>query len=389
MKIVIAPQEFKESLRGIEIALAMREGVSRVWPDAETLLVPVADGGDGTLQSLVDASDGELMTAIVDDPLGRPIEAVWGALGDGRTAVIEMARSSGLALLKPEERDPLVTTTYGVGQLMSLALDAGYRHLIIGIGGSATNDGGAGMAQALGAKLLDSDGDEIVRGGGALADLSRINVSGLDTRLSETKIDVACDVNNPLCGETGASAIFGPQKGADAKTVVHLDNALHRYGNLLQRDLGRDVMEVPGSGAAGGLGAGLMAFTDAQLRPGADIVIDALNLDALLEGASLVIVGEGQTDRSTIFHKAPVAVAQKAKAVGIPVIAISGSLGDGYELVNEHGIDAAFSILNRCMTLEDAMSDTAELVTRATEQACRALRVPLRNIPTVGSIRSA
>ena len=377
MKIVIAPQEFKESLRGIEIAQAMREGVSRVWPDAETLLVPVADGGDGTLQSLVDASDGELMTAIVDDPLGRPIDAVWGALGDGRTAVIEMARSSGLALLKPEERDPLVTTTYGVGQLMSLALDAGYRHLIIGIGGSATNDGGAGMAQALGANLFDADGSELVRGGGALAELDRIDVSGLDVRLSETKIDVACDVNNPLCGETGASAIFGPQKGADAETVVYLDNALHRYGNLLQRDLGREVMKVPGAGAAGGLGAGLMAFTDAQLRPGADIVIDALDLDAKLEDASLVIVGEGQTDRSTIFHKAPVAVAQKAKAIGIPVIAISGSLGDGYELVHEHGIDAAFSILDCCMTLEDAMSDTAELVTKATEQACRALRVDL------------
>ena len=378
MKIVIAPQEFKESLRGIEIAQAMREGVSRVWPDAETLLVPVADGGDGTLQSLVDASDGKVMTATVDDPLGRPIEAVWGALGDGRTAVIEMARSSGLALLKPEERDPLVTTTCGVGQLMSLALDAGYRHLIIGIGGSATNDGGAGMAQALGANLLDADGTELVRGGGALANLGRIDVSGLDSRLADTKIDVACDVNNQLCGETGASEIFGPQKGADAETVAYLDDALHRYGKLLQRDLGRDVMEVPGAGAAGGLGAGLMAFTGAQLRPGADIVIDALDLDARLEGASLVIVGEGQTDRSTVFNKAPVAVAQRAKARGIPTVAISGSLGDGFEQIHDHGIDAAFSILDHCMTLEDAMSGTAELVADATEQVCRALSVNVR-----------
>ena len=378
MKIVIAPQEFKESLRGIEIAQAMREGVSRVWPDAETLLVPVADGGDGTLQSLVDASDGKVMTATVDDPLGRPIEAVWGALGDGRTAVIEMARSSGLALLKPEERDPLVTTTCGVGQLMSLALDAGYRHLIIGIGGSATNDGGAGMAQALGANLLDADGTELVRGGGALAHLRRIDVSGLDSRLADTKIDVACDVNNPLCGETGAAEIFGPQKGADAETVAYLDDALQRYGELLQHDLGRDVMEVPGAGAAGGLGAGLMAFTGAQLRPGADIVIDALDLDARLEGASLVIVGEGQTDRSTVFNKAPVAVAQRAKARGIPTVAISGSLGDGFEQIHDHGIDAAFSILDHCMTLEDAMSGTAELVADATEQVCRALSVNVR-----------
>ena len=379
MKIVIAPQEFKESLRGIEIARAMREGVIRVWPDAETELVPVADGGDGTLQSLVDASGGEIMSATVDDPLGRPIDAIWGALGDGQTAVIEMARSSGLAILTPEERNPLITTTYGVGELMLQALDAGYRHLIIGIGGSATNDGGAGMAQALGARLLDADGNELARGGGALSELDRIDVSGLDPRLSDTTIDVACDVNNPLCGETGASAIFGPQKGADPETVKYLDAALHRFGELLERDLGQDVMVVPGAGAAGGLGAGLMAFTNARLRPGADIVIDALDLDARLEGASLVIVGEGQTDRSTIFHKAPVAVAQRAKVQGTPVIAISGSLGDGYQQVHEHGIDAAFSILDCCMTLEDAMAETAELVTKATEQACRAVRVAVNS----------
>ena len=382
MKIIIAPQEFKESLTGIQIARAMREGVLRVWPDADAQLVPVADGGDGTLQSLVDASGGEIMTATVDDPLGRPIEAIWGDLGDGQTAVIEMARSSGLALLSSEERNPLVTTTYGVGQLMNLALDTGFRNLIIGIGGSATNDGGAGMAQALGAKLLDANGDELTRGGGPLAKLENIDISSLDSRLAETTIDVACDVNNPLCGETGASAIFGPQKGADPETVDYLDAALNRYGNLLERDLGREVMDTPGAGAAGGLGAGLMAFTNAELRPGADIVIDALDLDSRLEGASLVIVGEGQTDRSTVFNKAPVAVAQRAKALGIPSVAISGSLGDGFEGVHELGIDAAFSILDRCMTLEDAMSETAKLVTDATEQVCRALNV------NVGSLRS-
>lgn len=375
MKIVIAPQEFKESLSGIEIAQAMQQGILRVWPDADTHLVPVADGGDGTLQSLVDASGGKIMTATVDDPLGRPIEAVWGALGDGQTAVIEMARSSGLALLAPEERNPLITTTYGVGQLMSLALDAGYRHLIIGIGGSATNDGGAGMAQALGAKLLDAQGQELARGGGSLAELSSIDTSALDPRLANTSIDVACDVNNPLCGETGASAIFGPQKGADAETVSFLDNALHRFGTLLRRDLGRGVMNTPGAGAAGGLGAGLMGFTNAQLRPGADIVIEALDFESRLEEACLVIVGEGQTDRSTIFNKAPVAVAQRARARGIPTVAISGSLGEGFEQVQDHGIDAAFSILDHCMTLEDAMSDTAQLVSNATEQVCRALKV--------------
>ena len=378
MKIVIAPQEFKESLHGIEIAQAMQEGVLRVWPHAETHLAPVADGGDGTLRSLVDASNGKIMTALVEDPLGRPIEAIWGALGDGSTAIIEMARTSGLALLTPDERNPLVTTTYGVGQLMSRALDAGYQHLIIGIGGSATNDGGAGMAQALGVNLLDSKGRELARGGGALAELDTIDVSALDPRLTNTKIDVACDVNNPLCGETGASSIFGPQKGADTQAVNYLDKALHRFGTLMKRDLGRDVMDTPGAGAAGGLGAGLMAFTDADLRPGADIVIDALDLDRWLDGASLVIVGEGQTDHSTIFNKAPVAVAQRARARGIPTVAISGSLGDGFEQVHNHGINAVFSILDRCITLEAAISETESLVADTTEQVCRALNIVLR-----------
>ncbi len=378
MKIVIAPQEFKESLTGIQIAQAMQQGVLRVWPDADTHLVPVADGGDGTLQSLIDASNGKIISANVEDPLGRHIDAIWGAMGDNQTAVIEMARSSGLALLRRDERNPLIASTYGVGQLMSIALDAGYRNLIIGIGGSATNDGGAGMAQALGARLLDVGGRELTRGGAALDILDHIDISGLDPRLSETTIDVACDVNNPLCGETGASAIFGPQKGADPETVKRLDDALNRYGSILKRDLGKDVADAPGAGAAGGLGAGLMAFTNARLRPGADIVIDALDFDSRIDGASLVIVGEGQTDRSTVFHKAPVAVAQRAEAHGIPTIAISGSLGDGFKGVHEFGIDAAFSILDCCMTLEDAMSETAKLVANATEQVCRAINVNLR-----------
>ena len=212
MKIVIAPQEFKESLTGIEVARAMSEGVLRVWPDAEIELIPVADGGDGTLQSLVDATGGEILKATVEDPLGRPVDAQWGALGDGYTAAIEMARSSGLVLLSPRERNPLVTSTYGVGQLMTKALDLGFKRLIVGIGGSATNDGGAGLAQALGVKLLDANGRELPKGGAALATLETIDVSDIDPRVCEVQIDVACDVNNPLCGETGASAIFGPQK---------------------------------------------------------------------------------------------------------------------------------------------------------------------------------
>ena len=349
-----------------------------VWPDAETVLVPVADGGDGTLQSLVDSSAGQVRKTTATDPLGREIEVEWGALGDGKTAVIEMARSSGLALLSAVERDPLNSTTYGVGQVMKAALDAGFTRFIIGIGGSATNDGGAGMAQALGARLLDADGNDLPPGGAALANLDRIDVSGFDERLAKSSIEVACDVNNPLCGPTGASAIFGPQKGASAEDIALLDAALNRFGEVVKRDLRRDVGDIPGAGAAGGLGAGLMAFANARLRLGADIVLEAVGLDAKLEGADLVIVGEGQFDRSTVFNKSPVAVAQRARRRGIPVIGIAGSLGAGYREVHEHGIDAVFSLVSRPMTLDEAMADTERLVARATEEACRAMAAAMR-----------
>ncbi len=372
-KIVFAPQGFKESLTGIEIARAMADGASQVWPDAVSVLVPVADGGDGTLQSLVDASSGEVRTSSAVDPLGREIEVQWGALGDGKTAVIEMARSSGLALLDLSERDPLNATTFGVGQVMRAALDDGFTRFIIGIGGSATNDGGAGMAQALGASLIDKDGNELSPGGAALSELERIDVSGFDERIAGVSIEVACDVNNPLCGPTGASAIFGPQKGATEDQVKQLDKALGRFGAVVKRDMGKDVGDIPGAGAAGGLGAGLMAFANARLRLGADIVLEAVGLEEKLEGADLVIVGEGQFDRSTVFNKSPVAVAQRARRLGIPVIGIAGSLGAGYREVHEHGIDAVFSLVSRPMTLQEAMADTERLVSRATEEACRAM----------------
>ena len=377
MKIVIAPQGFKEGLTGIEVARAAAVGVKRVWSDATLTLLPVADGGDGTLQSLVDASNGKIMTSSVNDPLGRSVEADWGALGDGTTAVIEMARSSGLALLATHERDPLVASTYGVGQLMLEAVNSGFRKLIIGIGGSATNDCGAGMAQAIGAKLWDAQGHEIKRGGAALLELDHIDISGIPLQIQGAEIEVACDVNNPLCGPTGASAIFGPQKGADANAVRLLDGALQRFADIIERDINRRVSDVPGAGAAGGLGAGLLAFTNATLRPGADIVMDALDVDAQLEGASLVIVGEGQIDRSTVFNKAPVAVASRAKSLGIPTIAIAGSLGDGWREVHDYGISAAFAIENRPMSLRNAMDDAANLIADTTEEACRAVSVQL------------
>ena len=376
-KVVLAPQGFKESLTGMEIAEAMSIGVKYVWPDAETILIPVADGGDGTLQALVDSSGGDVRTAIVEDAIGRTIKAEWGALGNGTTAVIEVASAIGLARLGQDERDVRNASTFGVGQLFTEALNAGFSDFIIGVGGSATNDGGAGMIQAMGGKLTDANGDDLARGGIALSNLANIEVTGLDPRMSGANVVVACDVNNPLCGPRGASAIFGPQKGATSEDVQELDAALGNFAEVIAKDLHTDVAEIPGAGASGGLGAGLMGFFDARLRLGADIVLEAVSLDKHLEDADLVIVGEGQFDRSTVFNKSPIAVAQRAKRRGIPVIGIAGSLGAGFREVHEHGIDAVFSLVNRPMSLKAAMEDTERLVAIATEEACRALAISL------------
>ena len=374
-KVVIAPQGFKESLSGMEIAEAMSLGVKRVWPDVETILIPVADGGDGTLQALVDSSGGEVRIATVQDAIGRPVKAEWGALGNGTTAVIEVANAVGLARLSSEERDVRNASTFGIGQLVIEALNAGFNHFIIGVGGSATNDGGAGMIQAMGGRLSDKNGKELPRGGIALANLTTIDMSDMDSRILDADIVVACDVNNPLCGPRGASAIFGPQKGATFQDVKDLDAALANFAEVIANDLHTDVAEIPGAGASGGLGAGLMGFFDARLRLGADIVLEAVSIEDHLVGAELVIVGEGQFDRSTVFNKSPVAVAQRAKKHGTPVIGIAGSLGAGFSEVHQHGIDAVFSLVNRPMSLKAAMEDAKRLVTIATEEACRAIAV--------------
>ena len=372
-KVVIAPQGFKESLSGMEIAEAMSLGVKRVWPDAETVLIPVADGGDGTLQALVDSSGGEVRTANVENAIGHPIVAEWGALGNATTAVIEVANAVGLARLSPDERDVRNASTFGIGQIFTEALDAGFSNFIIGVGGSATNDGGAGMIQAMGGILTDKNGEELPRGGIALSRLASIDISSMDPRMLNADIVVACDVNNPLCGPRGASAIFGPQKGATFQDVQELDAALANYAEVIAKDLHTDVAEIPGAGASGGLGAGLMGFFNARLRLGADIVLEAVSLEEHLKDAELVIVGEGQFDRSTVFNKSPVAVAQRAKNHGTPVIGIAGSLGAGFREVHQHGIDAVFSLVNRPMSLKAAMEDTKRLVAIATEEACRAV----------------
>jgi glycerate kinase len=371
MKIVIAPDSFKGSLTALQVAEAMEVGLRRVFPDATIEKVPMADGGEGTVQSLVDATDGEILTAQVMDPLGNTIDAQYGVLGDGVTAVIEMAEASGLTLVPLDKRDPRVTTTYGTGELIRSALAHGCRKLIIGIGGSATNDGGTGMAQALGAKLLTASSEQIKPGGGHLGTLNSIDLSELDPRITETETVVACDVNNPLTGEQGASYVYGPQKGATREMIEMLDANLAHFDKILQRDLSKSVGNVPGAGAAGGLGAGLMAFVDASLKSGIEIVTEAAQLSKRLADADLVITGEGQINFQTVFGKTPVGVATVAKTHNIPVIAIAGSIADDSDGVYDAGIDAMIDIVPEPMPLETAIENATALTEIAAERAGR------------------
>ncbi len=375
MKVVIAPQGFKGSITALQAARAIQRGVVAAAPGAETVLVPVADGGDGTLHALVDATGGQTFESRVKGPLGRPIEASWGVMGDGETAVIEMARPSGLALLPPERRDPRVTTTWGTGEIIREALEKGFKRIIVGLGGSATNDGGAGMAGALGVRFLDSQGRELAMGGAALADLDRIDLSGLHPGLRDAVVVGATDVTNPLCGPTGASAVYGPQKGASVQVVEQLDAALQHFASVVKRDVGQDVLERPGSGAAGGLGAGLMAFAGGELRSGIDMVCDVLGFDDHVEGADVVITGEGRADRSTVFDKAPVGVARRALAKGTPTILLAGGLGPGYRDLYQHGIASIVTISDRPMNFPQSLRRTEELLEGAAERAIRLMMV--------------
>jgi glycerate kinase len=363
----------------MEVAEAVRQGILRVFPQAETVLAPVADGGDGTLDALVRSTRGELFTSRVMGPLGEPVPAMWGVMGGGQasepTAVIEMARASGLALVPPRRRNPKVTTTYGTGELIKEALERGYRRIIVGLGGSATNDGGVGMAQALGVHFLDSNGRELPFGGAALSKLARVDMANLHPGVMEARIIAATDVTNPLCGPSGASAVYGPQKGASPEVVEELDKALDHLSRIVKRNLGLDVRDVPRAGAAGGLGAGLMAFLNAEIESGIDLVCRVLGMEEHLAGADLVITGEGRVDTSTIYDKAPVGVARWAKARSIPVIAIAGSLGPGYQEVYQHGIDAIVPILPRPMSFEESMSRTYDLICSATERTMSLLKV--------------
>ena len=377
MKIVIAPQSFKGSLHALQAAEAIQRGVLRAAPNAETVLVPVADGGDGTLEALVNTTGGEMRRSIVTGPLGQAVEAFWGIMGDGITAVVEMALASGLALVSPKRRNPRTATTRGTGEIIKEALDLGYTRIIVGLGGSATNDAGSGMAAALGVRFLDQAGQPLPSGGAALSRLASIDRSAIDPKLAQATIIGATDVTNPLCGPTGASAVFGPQKGASPRVVAELDAALANFARVVKQDLGLDVLDRQGAGAAGGLGAGLMAFTGADLRSGIDMVCQVLEFDRHLQGADLVITGEGRADESTIYDKAPVGVARRARAQGVPTIILAGSIGPGSEKLYDHGIAGLVCIADRPMSFERSLARTADLLEGAAERTVRLLNSPV------------
>ena len=375
MRIIVAPDSFKGSVSALGVAEAMERGIHTVFPEAEVLKVPIADGGEGTVEALVAATGGRIRHMEVLGPLGSPVRAHWGVSGDGSTAFLEMASASGLPLVPKESRDPRITSTFGTGELMKAALDEGLRKLVIGIGGSATNDGGSGLARALGVRFLDAQGRNLPEGGAALARLARIDLSELDPRVAETAILVACDVDNPLCGPRDASAVYGPQKGATPEMVAELDAALGVFAGVASAATGRDIALSPGAGAAGGLGAGLLFFTPASLRPGVSIVLETTGFEALAQSADLVITGEGRTDFQTAMGKAPVGVAAVAKRFGVPVVCLSGGLGDGADEVLAHGIDALAAVVPQPMTLEACMGQGAALVEAATARVCRLVRV--------------
>src|SRR5690554_93394 len=342
LKIVLAPDSFKGSLTSTEAARAMARGVGKALPEAELVLLPLSDGGEGLVESLVVASGGELLEYEVTGPLGTPVKAQLGLMGGGKTAVIEMAQASGLVLVPEEERNPLLTTTFGTGELIARALELGCTHLIIGIGGSATNDGGMGMAQALGFRFLDDQGTPLVHGGRELARLAKIDASGKDPRLENVTIEVACDVNNPLTGPQGAAAVYGPQKGATPEMVEFLDNALKNYDEVLARCLKKGVGSTPGAGAAGGLGAGLMALLGGELVSGIELVLDVLGFKELTKGADLVFTGEGKFDAQSAYGKVPVGVGRQCKKLGVPVVVIAGTVLPDAEPLHAEGITAYF-----------------------------------------------
>lgn len=374
MKIVIAPDSFKECISAKEACIAIQKGFEKIFEEGEYILVPMADGGEGTTEALVDSTDGAIYKVETTNPIGEKIISKFGILGDGKTAIIEMAQASGLELISKEKRNPMITTTYGTGELIKSALDKNIETILIGIGGSATNDGGSGMIQALGGKLLDKDGKEIGFGGGELSKLHKIDLSNLDERLKKAKIIVACDVDNPLTGERGASYIFGKQKGGTPEMLKILDNNLKYFAKIIKKDLGVDIETISGSGAAGGLGGGLMGFLSAELKKGIDIVIEYSKLEEKIQGADLVITGEGSIDSQTRFGKTPYGVAKVTKKYNIPVIALAGNVGKDVDILYDYGFNAIFPILPRVETLEEALLQGKENLEKTSENIARLIK---------------
>lgn len=374
MRIVIAADSFKGSCSTVEVAEAIESGIRKIYKAEEIIKIPVADGGEGTVDSLVIGTGGKYEFTRVKGPLGKEIECKYGIV-NGNAAIIEMAASSGLTLIKEEERNPMITTTYGTGQLIRAAMDKGCRKIYVGIGGSATNDGGAGMAQALGVSFKDKEGKEIGNGGRELARIQDIDLTNIDPRLKDTEIIVLSDVMNPLCGPDGASYVYGPQKGASPDMVKQLDNNLKHYALLIKEKLGMDIADIPGAGAAGGLGAGLTVFCNAVMLPGIDVVLDINEIEKHLKGADLVITGEGRIDSQTVFGKVPAGVAKRALKHGVPVVAIVGSVGKGASLAYEYGIDAIMDIVTAPMSLEDSMKNVSQLLEHAAENVIRMLSI--------------
>ncbi|WP_428910062.1 glycerate kinase [Niallia sp. Krafla_26] len=371
MKIIIAPDSFKGSLTSLEVSLAIEKGIKKAFPQAETILVPVADGGEGTMDSLVAATNGHNVEVTVRGPLLNPVQASYGVLGDQETCVIEMASASGLTLIEPEQRNPLLATTYGTGELIKKALDNGCKKFILAIGGSATNDGGIGMLQALGMRLLDATGNEVGNGAAELERIVEIDEQNFDPRIKDCQFFIASDVQNPLIGPKGASYVFGPQKGADESMVAFLDSSLSKWADLVERKTGVRLHDQAGAGAAGGLGGAFQAFFPSSTTRGIDIVVEYTGLEEKMNGAACVFTGEGQIDFQTASGKTPMGVAQVAKKQGIPVFVLSGSIGKGIHELYQYGITSIHSIVNTPMDLQEAINRASKLVETTAEQVIR------------------
>jgi glycerate kinase len=371
MRIVIAPDSFKECLSATQVAFAISEGIKKTVPEAEIICIPIADGGEGTVEALVTATVGKVIQVASVDALNRPIQSFYGILGDSKTAVIEMAAASGLELIAPEDRNPMITSTYGTGLLLKAAMEAGFTEIILGIGGSATNDGGAGMAQALGFKLLDKNNNQISFGGGSLGELHRIDFSNVNPLLQKVKITVACDVQNPLLGTFGASRVYGPQKGGTPEMVETLEKNMTHFAQVLQQEFGFDYANIPGAGAAGGLGAGLMAFCKAEMLAGFNLISKLTCLEEHIQNASLVFTAEGKIDSQTAFGKTISGVAQSGKKYQVPVIALAGIVEGDLKNLYKQGLTSAFAIANRPMSMEESKANAAQLLVSASEQIMR------------------